>query len=452
MSLVPYAKRGIQNNGNTCYMNASLQMLFCVTSFRDSMKLMSERSADNRTKAAADKISKLFDNLLDEKKHNPVSVTQALRKAIMSVMQGTAAFLQQGEQAEVQEVIMPLLTLVLEDKAVPIAKKYQFCPAVNEITRCVPKNTEAEARTTRRINQHTIVSGVYPIVFDPVTEQKLNHRRWAQWVRNITTKKAEKLRPGSKVLVKDGEEYVSAKVLYRDEDREKSVTSYTVQEEGVTYHRMLKPSELALKEHISTSTGKAKSTNIQSLIDENARPENRDNVDSCDGTFSRWEMYTVEPQSQFVLIPTVRISDFSDNDETRYVTDLRVEPSNIKLWLTGGKGTVSYTPIGAILFLKNMSHYIFVRLDYGTITRIYDDETVLEAARDIDEYVGQNDIDVSKQAVFLLYEKYCINHNEELDRSTWGNVTVEDHRAKNLAHQTFGAIMSFASARPRRSH
>ena len=439
MQEAPYATRGIANSGNTCYVNSVLQMLFCIPSFRRSVELIKENK-DHESKSAAELLSAVFESLMDTNatETEPVVLTEELRDSIRLVMKANAEYAEEGAQADVSEVMIPLLDWVISDSAIPINTKENFCLAVNEMCRCAPTNKDKGPYTKITILRHTIVPGVNPIILDPKTERNLDH---ARWIDSITRK--GNLGTGSKVFIKQGNRYVNGIIICRVGGENSVVTSYKVQtgKGKKTKTFKLAPHELALKRHIVTPSGEAKSTTVQHIINNNAIPLRIEGIESCDGDYTKWEMTTVSELSQFIVIPTARISSIEGVE--RHVTDVAVTPSKVRLWLTNGTGMVSYMPIGAILFIERLSHYIFVRLSQdGKVDRIYDDSNVVGDASGIGVYK----LDVSKQAAVLLYQRTEISHDEKLDKSTWGSLTVRDHRSPKPEPQTFGDIVRFASA------
>jgi hypothetical protein len=437
----PYARRGIINSGNSCYLSSVLQLLFCIRGFAESLGRIMEHGNDEKMQTVAVEMMSFFSRLSrpvrpdDPEERELLEVPDSLRGAILDVIGNNAGYMPIGEQADPAEVLIPLLDRVAADYAVPAHVRDSFCLAENMIRMCA-RNDGPGTTTELTISRYSVLPTVKPIDKDPITERNQRHTIWVYAIS-----RANKLKQGDNVLIRKTKR--KATVIDSVEDTSGTVTFYNLR----AGRSILKarPAELALEEHVR-DPGPSESTTVQRIIELEAEPHPMDGVsETCkDGTFLMWDLFTVEKESTHIVIPTPRIASI---DQTgRYVTKAVVDPGEVRLWLTDGSGMVSYEPIGAVFFIERYSHYVFARISDGVVTRIYDDSSVAETEAAIRKY----NLDPSTCSVMLLYQRTGIDRTVKLDRSTWGLIAETDNRKRDDEMRLAAAQSAARAARPAR--
>ena len=349
MNVGAQARTGIKRDrdAHTCYMNAAIQMLYCMSTIRDHVSRMVDRGAKHTKSkevvAAARVLDSIFKDLDARKTVGPLlsgkskpkpkkRVVWTNRKQFDALNAGIPLGESPGVMADSSEFVMKLIDAILPEV------KYAKGEYSNDNKECAIYEREfAECETkSGKTTKEVSVAVAYT----------LSGLLFGGYVFDYKKNKP--------VLVSLGEDgSVQDKI---DAKRERTYPEPDEDEKGNT-----KPFE------------------------------------ACkDGIYSRVIDFTTDSDSKYVVIPLSR----GDNEDRNKAA---VDPGRIELRSSDDEDTMhTYDLIGAILY--HSYHYIFARTTGKHVDYIYDDDEVYKGI-DARTYMNERRMSLAVDGVVFLYER-----------------------------------------------
>lgn len=347
----PYAKCGIRNQGsNTCYMNAAIQLLYCMSNVRELVDLL--KDADYPTPRARE--------VIDGKKQGPAIYTAAQhdkRKTTAKFLSDTFALLHQKTSIE---------SLLTRKRG-----KNWTNNGFDQVTKTIAKwdrygdmadSSELVIQLLEKImdlNQND--------EFDSDTDEHRKASEITEYLINICKTRG------------DVKETLA---------RTNSSSSMT---------KLIDPRRTDMDLEIPwTVRGRLDTLEEVDFPEaDNGKP-----FEACpNGRYSKKTIHKVsDAHGKYIVFQLDRQTDF-DNRADPF--KLKVEPS-LLIMPTDAELTAYYELIGAIMF--NQFHYFFVRVNHGVVVRVYDDDRV-HVGPDAINYMSDRELTLAQDASVLLYRR-----------------------------------------------